>query len=365
MRSTCFLLLLCPATLLQAADLVMLTAENWDKYAPRGKEVDCIYGDFVLQNDQITAIVANPIAGRNANHRLREVGGALLDLTVNNDASDQLSAFHPGAGKYALRFAHATSGADTPLGTEGGHGNRVVSIRDMSVQLTCRSLPADELPSLTVTYRLAHGKPYLLVTSIFSNRWDEPVEVELADRVYAEATFEYGGDSGTNLAWWYDKWFGQAYGIVAERHRVEQGQPVRKRGSTVRYSGNDESTVRIAPGDQYELVRRIYPGRNLIEVRAVANRLAGKTNHQVTVTVKDAAAPVEAADVTFMQGDLRYAWGRTPSDGTLVCRVAAGKYTVTVESVARGRDTCRAAGSSFCFAAACRLRRGSNYRCRR
>ena len=323
----------------RAADLVTLTAQNWDQYAPRGKEVDCIYGDLVLQNDRITAVVAHPIAGRNANYRLREVGGAILDLTDKHQPNDQLSVFYPGAGNYDLRFEHARPGTATPLEPSGQQRNTIVSVRDTSVELSCRSLPDKRLPSLVVNYRLADGDPFLLVTSIFTNRGKEPLEVELADRVYAEDTFEYGSDSTTKLAWWYDKWFGQAYGIVAHQRRVEQGKPVRKKGSTVRYSSDDGSTVHLAPGGEVQLVRRIYPGKNLIDVREIANRLAGTTDYPFVMTVQDAAGPVAGADVIFQQGDKRYAWGRTANDGTLQCRIPAGRYQVAVESAPRGEET--------------------------
>jgi len=339
MRTVIFLSLLCTTKLLLAAHLVTLTEETWDRFGPRGKEVDCIYGDFVLRNDRITAVVANPIAGRNANYRVRDVGGALIDLTVNDDQSDQLTAYYPGAAKVALRFDQAKSDVDTPLTTSSDERMNVVSLRGEVVELTCRSLPADDVPTLIVTYRLTDGEPFLVVTSTFSNGRNESVDVELVDRVCADRTFEYGADSATNLAWWYDKWFGQAYGIVAERRTIEQGPPERKVGSMVRYSKSDGTSVQLAPGEQYKLVRRIYPGKNLIDVRAVANQLAGTTNHQVIFDVKDRAGPVVAAEITLSKADDRYAWGRTLKDGTLPCRIPAGKYDVTVESAPRGSQT--------------------------
>src|SRR5690242_6278656 len=79
-----------------AAELATLSPETWDEYAPRGKEVDCVYGDFVLRNDKIVVVVAQPIAGRNANMTVRNVGGAIIDLTRTDRQNDQLSAFYPG-----------------------------------------------------------------------------------------------------------------------------------------------------------------------------------------------------------------------------------------------------------------------------
>ena len=43
-----------------------LTADNWELLVPRGKEVDAIYGDVVLRNDFLTAVIARPNAARPA-----------------------------------------------------------------------------------------------------------------------------------------------------------------------------------------------------------------------------------------------------------------------------------------------------------
>ncbi len=79
----------------RATDLVALSPQTWDRYNPQGKEVDGIYGDFAMVNDQIVAVVANPRRGRNANMTVRDVGGCLIDLTRRDRQSDQLSAFYP------------------------------------------------------------------------------------------------------------------------------------------------------------------------------------------------------------------------------------------------------------------------------
>src|SRR5215217_1417559 len=88
-----------------AADLVVLTPQTWDEFAPQGKEVDCIYGDVVLRNDRITAVIANPVAGRNANMTVKDVGGCVIDLTLRDEPNDQLSAFYPCGKTMAWRAA--------------------------------------------------------------------------------------------------------------------------------------------------------------------------------------------------------------------------------------------------------------------
>ena len=80
--------------------VVILNEHNWDRYTPYGKEVDAIYGDAVLANAYLTAVVAEPLPTRNANMTVRDVGGSLIDLTVNEFSSDQLSCYYPLKRKY-------------------------------------------------------------------------------------------------------------------------------------------------------------------------------------------------------------------------------------------------------------------------
>src|SRR5271166_6560899 len=97
--------LLALGTTARSAELVALSPQTWGRYAPQGKEVDAIHGDFALSNGLITAVIAQPKRGRNANMTVREVGGCLIDLTVQKPSNDQLSAFYPGAGLRELKFA--------------------------------------------------------------------------------------------------------------------------------------------------------------------------------------------------------------------------------------------------------------------
>src|SRR5215203_2556926 len=92
---------------IRAADLVIITPQTWDEFVPQGKEVDCIYGDLVLRNDKIVAVIANPIAGRNANMTVKDVGGCVIDLTVWPETNDQLGAFYPLGKTMAWRASGA------------------------------------------------------------------------------------------------------------------------------------------------------------------------------------------------------------------------------------------------------------------
>ncbi len=64
-------LLVSPAT---ADEILRLSPQKW-KRVPGGKEVDAIYGDYLLSNDKVVAIVADTVPGRNANMSCRSVQG--------------------------------------------------------------------------------------------------------------------------------------------------------------------------------------------------------------------------------------------------------------------------------------------------
>src|SRR5262245_14258297 len=79
----------------QAAEVAILSESTWDEFAPGGKEVDAIYGDIVLRNDKLVAVIAAPVDGRNANMTIKNVGGCLIDFTTRAKENDQLGAFYP------------------------------------------------------------------------------------------------------------------------------------------------------------------------------------------------------------------------------------------------------------------------------
>ena len=101
---------------LNGAEVEQLTPENWDKYVPAGKEVDAIYGDYVLRNDVLTAIIAQPTPTRNANLTIREVGGCVLDLTRHDSNNDQLGCYYPTGQQFSF---NNPQGVDIVLAEEG------------------------------------------------------------------------------------------------------------------------------------------------------------------------------------------------------------------------------------------------------
>ena len=90
------------ASSLPATDFAVLSPETYDQFVPQGKEVDAIYGDYVLRNEHVVAVIAQPLATRNANMTVRGVGGSLIDFTERQAPNDQLGAYYPAAGRYPL-----------------------------------------------------------------------------------------------------------------------------------------------------------------------------------------------------------------------------------------------------------------------
>lgn len=316
----------------RGADLVALSPQTVERFLPQGKEVDGIYGDFVLANDQLVAVVAHPKRGRNANMGVREVGGALIDLTRRDRQSDQLSAFYPGAQGRDLRFAGIE--VETPKTYEVAELDRAfVQARRVTLKLV--ATPREKEPDVEVSYTLEDGWPSVLVTTTFSNRGATPIEADLLDAIRADHSFESSPEAPAPLFWAYDKHFGQAYGVVAEGHEI---QAANARRYLLRYRDHDgKTTVRIAPGTSYRLVRRVIPGANLFDVRAVADHLAGKTARPVRLTVNDEAGrPVPSADVVLATSGKPYAWGRTDEQGQL--RLTAGESAgeLTISALGHG-----------------------------
>jgi hypothetical protein len=313
-------LLAAPAS--HGADLVQLTPDNWDEYAPRGKEVDCIYGDYVLRNDRIIAVIAKPIAGRNANMTVQGVRGAVIDLTLREAPNDQLSAFYPTAARY-------------PLALSGANEEEPRAQRGERVAFTVGAEAAEGHPAVTVTYELADGAPALVVTTVYENSHDQPLEVDLVDALRADRSFAMDTTADRRLFWAYDEWWNQAYGVLAEDHTVRVtggGRP------SLQYEHDGAARVRLAPGEKHTLVRRLFPAENTLDVMAIAAELKGESTQPVSLTLKDDAGPVAGAFVTFQSDGKQHGRGRSDEEGRLTTRLPAGRYEVEIEAFGRPKQ---------------------------
>jgi hypothetical protein len=311
---------------------------------PTGKEADWILGDYVLRNDRIVAVIAKPVATRNANMTVTNVGGCVIDLTMTDQPNDQLSCYYPGGGRHSYRelgnvavVGEANAESAIADGSASGRG-KVVSLE--------LAAPAGEnTPRVVVTYTLADGDDFLTVKSVYSNPHENPVTVELEDRVRADRSFTAASDATSRIAWWDDQWFGQAYGLIPVNATLEglaeKGTQPRNGRDPLRYAIDGKPSVELPPGGSIELVRRLVPAESLLTLRARAAEMAEKPLRKMTVAVTDANGGVAGAMVTATNAAGRHAAGRTDAEGRLAVQLpATGQgWSLEVSAVGRGSKT--------------------------
>ncbi|MEX2216132.1 MAG: CehA/McbA family metallohydrolase [Phycisphaeraceae bacterium] len=308
------------ASPLPATEVITLDASNYDATVPAGKEVDAIYGDTVLRNDKIVAVIGNSIAGRNANLTVKEVAGCLLDLTRRDSNNDQLSCFFPNAGRAPYR-----SGAPSKAN-----------------QFAVNSDEKDvKQPYVTTTYVLPDGAEYIQVATTYTNKTDKEMKVALIDSMRADRSFDQGFDEALGLMWVYDRWFGQAYGVVVVTEGVKQvpppatATPGRIFGN-IYYEKDGKREVTLEPGKSFTLTRRVIPGSTAFEVRTIAERLAGVKQQYVMFRVNDADGSVRDADVLINKNGKLLSRGRTDAKGTVeMIGLPVGEYEVVIYALGR------------------------------
>ncbi|HEX5103106.1 MAG TPA: CehA/McbA family metallohydrolase, partial [Pirellulaceae bacterium] len=309
----------------QAAEIAVLQPGNWDELVPAGKEVDAIYGDYVLRNDQIVAVIAQPLPTRNANMTVRGVGAAIIDLTRRDEPNDQLSAYYPGAGRYPFVSPDRVRTSLYGRAYQLKPGERE---RGDPVSLEIAADAVEGKPSLTVRYTLTSDAEFLLVETIYSNPGAAPLEAEPADSIRADRTFAFGTDPATSLFWADDEWFRQCYGVVVPGYEIK---PTSERATLLQLVKDGSTKFTLQPGESQTIARKIFPASSLLGVRGMASELAGQ---------KVASAEVGVADLTRVQAKVAltkdgraYAAGWTDVLGKLEFLLPEGTYESEVTSV--------------------------------
>ena len=214
-----------PMALAPAAEIVTITPELLEAAAlgqaaatgaaapPAGKEADWILGDHILRNDRIIAVIGDTLPNRHANMTVRNVGGAIIDLTTVGDPNDQLGCYWPGNGQLRYAFAGASGLGGGEVIPVEGMVSAPLAVNGASVAFRVVAAEGPQTPRVETTYTLADGDDFLTVTTRYSNPHATALTIEPVDRVRADRTFSAGADTATNGIWWDDEWFGQAYGI--------------------------------------------------------------------------------------------------------------------------------------------------------
>jgi hypothetical protein len=292
-----------------------LNAENWDALVPQGKEVDAIYGDTTLQNVYVKAVIAQPVATRNANMTVRNIGGCLIDLVHIDSESDQLSAFYPGRRAYAFSDLKTGDGSVT-VSAEG----------------------SDSKAAYSVTWSLARDAKFLTAKSVWTNTTKADLTVALEDDVRADGGKEdmVKSPAGTHdLFWVHDIFWRQAYGIHAPGYRIRVNGNARE--SVLVYEPIDGKPVVLKPGENFELVRHIFVNRDLPNVMADYEESIGKGEslRLMDLPVYAKGRLVPNARVALSLGDVSRGTLVTRDVGLAVVRLPQGEYNATVSVAGR------------------------------
>ena len=292
----------------RAVEVARLAAGNWEQFAPAGKEVDCIYGDYVVRNDKIVVVIAEPLPTRNANMTVRNNGAMIIDLTRRDHPNDQLSVYHPNGMQVSF---HSPDRVKIKI------EDKVVTVdegeigRGGSVEWQCSTTATSGL-QVTVRYILEDGSDVLKAETIIRNPTADKIEFTASDYIRADRTFEFGSDPTTGLFWAHDDWFAQAYGVIVEGRTLKRGG---SRGAVLEIQQSGDAKVSLAANESVTISRSIFPGASLLDVRGIANRTARIANRGNTFRVFDKAGPVVHARLTVSIAGEEYGSARTGANG--------------------------------------------------
>jgi len=324
--------LLRPDSLVAAADderpvVQELNDANWDDLVPQGKEVDAVYGDIVIQNAHLRAVIAKPVTTRNANMTVRNVGGCLIDLTTRKHQSDQLSAFFPArrvfsfAGDLSSTVSEATATVDGVTATTQVGGVLVTSAG------------TEKTPSYEVKYWLSDYEPWLEMESEWTNTTNADLTLVLEDDLRADAGKEdmpKTADGTVELFWFHDIFWQQAYGVYAPGFKIRCNSNARE--SVLVYEPVSGQPVVVKPGETFSMTRWLFVAQDLSGVMAdyLDARDQGDKLVETRLTVQADGRPVSGARIAIQCGDESWGTVVTGDDGSVVRRLPSGTCEATV-----------------------------------
>jgi hypothetical protein len=237
-----------------------------------GKEVDWIYGDQLMMNDQISLVIAAPLATRDANMTIRNIGASILDLTLNQPSNDQLSAYTPAAGRYLF---HDPSTVET-----GRDGDAVFWQCRSSRTLT------NDGTTATVRYRLADRDAFVEATVTIAG--DGAAKVKAFDGVRADGWFAFEKSGG--VAYCEDAFFRQTIGFKSPSSKRS---PTWKKGRPYQLHFADEHVQRS--DGKLTWTVHVYPATSPIDLISVAEQ-TDLSPAMVTFRVAPEIRPDEGVD---------------------------------------------------------------------
>lgn len=335
--SCAFCLIVFASTFVTAADestvlVQTLNESNWDALIPHGKEVDAIYGDMVMQNGHLRAVIAKPVVTRNANMTVRNVGGCLIDLTTLKHQSDQLSAFYPARRVFSfvdVAEVDVANSLEVTNGVKTESGEAAVSIL---------AAPTKEKPGLRVTYSIQADKPYMAVTSEWKNTTDSDITLVMEDDLRADSGKEEMPKSpnGTvDLFSFQDIFWQQAYGVYAPGFKIRCDSNARE--SVLVYEPDDGKPtdgkpVVLKPAETFSMTRWLFVAQDIAGIRADYADAIGQGGQLIEsrLIVQADGHPVHGARIALKCGEESWGTVVTGEDGTVVRRLPSGSCEATV-----------------------------------
>ena len=286
-----------------------------------GKELDWIYGDYLMKNDHLSLVIAAPIPSRDANMTIKGIGASILDLTLNQPSNDQLSAYIPTSGRYLFQ--------DPKKIETGRKGETVFWQCDSS-----RTIAKDGTTA-TVRYELTDGDPFVQSTIVIKG--DAAQKVVAFDGVRADGWFSF--DRSDCTAYCSDVFFRQTIGF---RSPLQQTPPEWQRGRPyrLRYSGGH--VERSQRSLRWTVL--LYPATSPLDLFAVAGTEPIKPFMQ-TFTVKPANSvepnvdTVNRAQVVVRSADQEADFEpalttlQTDDQGIAHARLAPGEYFAVATAI--------------------------------
>ena len=313
----------------QGGEVARLSLANRAQFVPSGKEVDAIEGDWVIRNDRLVAVIAQPTPWRKANMTVGNVGGMIIDLTRREVQSDQLSCFYVTANQFNFhdpkRLTITVDGQEADLGKAATAKGKELAIKIVSA-------PNSGGVICELTYRLLDGSDEIQILTTFRNDGAKAASVPLRDAFRADRTFVDGLVGERKLCWIYDPWFEQAYGVTSSTHTPRRGKG---RGVLVEWVDDSGDGISIPSKESLTLVRSIQPARDLLELQGRSRQSMGESVSKFQLEVVDAAGPVKRAKVTARRGDEVFGYGYTNETGHLQWHAPEGALDLTVEALGR------------------------------
>ncbi len=313
----------------EAADIVKIGPEHASSL-PRGKEVDAIFGDYLVRNDKVAATIGGVSAIRDANVNTQAVQGAVLDLVrldLSGGNNDLLDAYYPH-GHYL----------DAPAPT------LVEILRERGKEATIRftraassAMQGDKVDVQT-DYTLRDGEPFLRIVTTYRNHGTKAADAAIYDKIRADKPFVIPPAGDTGFLIYDEPWNGAAYGVVraggapirsyanpaAKTYFLEGGNRLdfpdllTKAKDTPEIGKFLPIPSPIPAGGEVVVERFLVPGRHVADIQAVVAGLLGQQVSKVSLrVVDDRGGPVRGVTVRVGHGKDIQSEGRTDPDGRL------------------------------------------------